>query len=301
MKILFALPGHLKTVPMGQFCVEALNELGHMVISFDFKSSLRDKLLDRWARLTQSGQREAKNSTNQRLRNLVEHTRPDLFIALFGFDISEQSLTYLKQKHIPSACWWINDPFQFQRSLKQAPHYDFVFSNSAGSVAQYQAAGIRHANFLPTACHPAVHRPVPAKAEYQCDVCFAGDWSPVREQVLTELAPQFDVKIFGPWKKKLTANSILQRNLNDGFFTPLAHDPVVLSRCSNRNRFMTKIRNAQQKLTNFFINGGRFGLKFFNFAAHFFHLAQQSCCVLFIFLHLSNFLIYFVLLSLEIF
>lgn len=220
MKILFALPGHLKTVPMGQFCVEALNELGHTVIPFDFKSSLRDKLLDRWARLTQSGQREAKSSTNQRLRNLVEHARPDLFIALFGFDISEQSLAYLKQKHIPSACWWINDPFQFQRSLKQAPHYDFVFSNSAGSVEQYQAAGIKHASFLPTACHPAVHRPVPAKAEYQCDVCFAGDWSPVREQVLTKLAAQFDVKIFGPWKKKLAADSILHRNLNDGFFTP---------------------------------------------------------------------------------
>lgn len=220
MKILFALPGHLKTAPMGQFCVEALTELGHTVIPFDFSTSLRDKLLDRLTAFTKPDKREAKPRTGERLRNLIDGTQPDLFIALFGFDISEQALAYLKQKQIPCACWWINDPFQFERSLRQAPHYDFMFSNSAGSVEQYQAAGIKHAYFLPTACHPELHRPVPAKAKYQCDVCFAGDWSPLREKVLSGLAGQFDVKIFGPWGKKLAADSKLHRNLTDGFFTP---------------------------------------------------------------------------------
>lgn len=220
MKILFALPGHLKTVPMGQFCVEALTELGHTVIPFDFSTSLRDKLLDRWTAFTGLSDQEARPSTNGHLRNLIDDTQPDLFIALFGFDISKQSLAYLKQKRISSACWWINDPFQFQRSLKQAPYYDLIFSNSAGSVEQYRAAGIKHAYFLPTACHPALHRPVLAKARYRCDVCFAGDWSPLRERVLTGLAELFDVKIFGPWRKKLAADSKLHRNLTDGFFTP---------------------------------------------------------------------------------
>lgn len=220
MKILFALPGHLKTVPMGQFCVEALAGLGHTVIPFDFSASLRDKVLDRLAKQAGSGSREIKASTNRRLRKLVEETRPDLFIALFGFDISAQSLAWLKQQQIPTVCWWINDPFQFQRSLKQAPGYDYIFSNSAGSVEEYRAAGIRHAYFLPTACHPSLHRPVPAKAEYQCDVCFAGDWSPLREKVLTNLAEQFDLRLFGPWKKKLAPGSRLHACLTDGFFTP---------------------------------------------------------------------------------
>ncbi len=36
MRILLALPGHFKTVPMGRFTLAALRELGHTVEVFDF-------------------------------------------------------------------------------------------------------------------------------------------------------------------------------------------------------------------------------------------------------------------------
>lgn len=220
MKIFFAVPGHLKTVPMGKFCLEALRALGHEVSVFDFHPGFRDRLKNRLGRYLPDHASEEQASVNKRLRKAVDRARPDVFITLFGFDISIESLDYLRKNGIPSACWWINDPFQFQRSLKKAPHYDYVFSNSAGSAEQYRAAGIANAFFLPTACDPSVHHPVPPKDKYRCDVCFAGDWSPVREQILGALAERFEIRIFGPWKKKLRTDSPLHQYLSDGFFTP---------------------------------------------------------------------------------
>lgn len=219
MKILFATPGHLKTVPMGKFCADALSDLGHELCVFDYRSTPIDKLRNKLTQFSRAG-KEEKHATNVRLRRAIEEFKPDLFLTLFGFDISTETLDALRRKDIPSACWWINDPFQLGRSLKKAPHYDYVFSNSAGCLDQYTEAGTRHAFFLPTACDPNIHRPVAPRKDYECEVCFAGDWSPLRERMVETLTGHFDVKIFGPWSKKIAANSPLHRHLHDGFFTP---------------------------------------------------------------------------------
>lgn len=219
MKILFATPGHLKTVPMGKFCADALKELGHEILVFDYRATVADKLIGGVAGSLSSGHEE-KRGTNMRLRRAIDRFEPDLFLTLFGFDISIDSLDYLREQGVPSACWWINDPFQLPRSLKKAAHYDYMFSNSAGCLDQYLEAGARHAFFLPTACDPGTHRPVAARPEYECEVCFAGDWSPLRERIVEKLVDHFDVRIFGPWGKKIAPESRLHQRLKDGFFTP---------------------------------------------------------------------------------
>lgn len=201
---------------MGRFSAEALKELGHEVVMFDYAPSALDKIRQRLSR----ARGEARRPVNRRLRRVIDEARPDLFVTLFGFDVSPESLEYMRKRNLPSVCWWINDPFQFERSLKKARHYDFVFSNSSVSPLEYRRAGVRHAHFLPTACAPAIHRPVPAAEPYRCEVCFAGDWSPLREQVMEGLAGRFEVRIFGPWSKKLKADSPLRPKLVNGFFSP---------------------------------------------------------------------------------
>src|SRR5262249_12894264 len=70
------------------------------------------------------------------------------------------------------------------------------------------------------ACEPSVHRPLPAQAPV-CDVSFAGDWSAMREQLIGWLVEKrIDVRIFGPWRRKLPKNSLLRPRLEHGFFTP---------------------------------------------------------------------------------
>ncbi|MDP2751664.1 MAG: hypothetical protein Q8O31_03550 [Rhodocyclaceae bacterium] len=128
MKILLAHPGKLKTVPMGQFVGDALRELGHEVVDFDFSSQWHDKLLEH---LTG---RAPHQCANQRLIQVADAIHPDLMLAIFGFDLTPESLEYLKSRSIVRACWWLNDPFQFDRSLTKANHYDFLFSNALTQV-----------------------------------------------------------------------------------------------------------------------------------------------------------------------
>ncbi len=182
---------------------------------------------------------------NRRFRRDFFAQQPDLVLTIYGFNLSPESLALVRRQGVPLVCWWLNDPFQFQRSLKRAAHYDFVFSNCAASVKAYAAAGIKNAWHLPVGCAPAVHRVVGPEKDYACEVCFAGDWNPLRANALTDLVGKFDVKIFGPWRKHLPPDSPLLPALTDGFFTPeemvrmFASTKVVLNLHSWHGKFST--------------------------------------------------------------
>jgi len=222
VKILLAVPGHLRTVPMGSYCAAALRGLGHEVAVFDSQRRWPDKLLraagSPWVLSRYRG------LTGSLLVRRARRERPEVFLALFGFDVAEEAVQTLRSWGVVTACWWLNDPFQFPRSLRQAPWYDFYFTNSRGCLADYAGAGVRGVSFLPLAADPEIHRrAVLAENEaatYRSDVCFAGDWSPLRQEWITRLLGEFRVRVWGPWGKKLGADSPIRRVLTDGFFTP---------------------------------------------------------------------------------
>ena len=114
MRILLAVPGNLKTVPMGRFAFDSLRELGHEVALFDYRLRPIDKLAARLAKLAGRDGEQAP-LVNRRLRALSDEFRPDLFLTIYGFNVSEETLRALRRLGVPSACWWINDPFQFER------------------------------------------------------------------------------------------------------------------------------------------------------------------------------------------
>jgi spore maturation protein CgeB len=161
---------------------------------------------------------------NARLVRLAQRERPDLFLALFGFDISEETIRTFRSLGILTACWWLNDPFQLPRSLRQASWYDWYFTNARGCLEEYWNAGVGAARFLPLAADVDVHRPPHLTREdgahYASEVCFAGDWSPLREDWVSRLLARHLVRVWGPWGKKLAPDSPVRRVLADGFFTP---------------------------------------------------------------------------------
>lgn len=220
IKILLAIPGHLKTVPMGHYCREAFVELGHQVTLFDFHPSAMDRLFDHLLPQDKTDPEARNRHMNRRFCKMIEAVKPDLLFTVYGMDLATSSLEYARSVGTVRACWWLNDPFQTHRYRTQALFNDYVFSNSSVSVDAHHQAGTPHAFFLPVGVSPAIHRPHPVEKQYASDLCFAGDWSPLREKFLTRLAQQFQVKIFGPWKKKLNKNSLLHPYVVDGLFTP---------------------------------------------------------------------------------
>jgi spore maturation protein CgeB len=213
MKILVAVPGNLHTVRMNRFVPDALTALGHQTHVVDYSPTLIEKLRRKLAR------REAAEVVEARLLAALEEHRPELFLTLYGVNVSQRVLRELRARGAVSANWWLNDPFQWQRALGILPAYDFAFTNAKYSVEQYAAAGLKHVRFLPSACDPSVHQPVAGEPE--CDLSFAGDWSALREQLLERLARAgVDVRVYGPWRRKLRAGSPLRAKLEHGFFSP---------------------------------------------------------------------------------
>lgn len=211
MRVLVAVPGNLRTVPMSRFVPDALAALGHEVRSVDYSLSLLEKL--------RSGAGPAA-AVQSRMLRAIEDARPELFLTLYGVNISGGVLAHLRGRGVTTANWWLNDPFQFERATSILPAYDFAFTNARGSLEAYAARGLRNVHFLPTACEPSVHRPLPLLPP-ACDLSFAGDWSAMREQLIGWLAGQgVDVRIFGPWRRKLPRRSPLRVRLEHGFFTP---------------------------------------------------------------------------------
>jgi len=211
MRVLVAVPGNLRTVPMSRFVPDALAALGHEVRAVDYSLSLLEKLTSRAV---------PAEAVQKRVLRAVEDARPELFLTLYGVNISGGVLAHLRQRGITTANWWLNDPFQFERAAAILPGYDFAFSNARGSLDAYATRGIRNVRFLPTACEPQVHRPLPSRAPL-CDISFAGDWSAMREQMIGALVARgVDLRIFGPWRRKLARRSPLRPRLEHGFFTP---------------------------------------------------------------------------------
>ncbi len=225
MRIFVASPGHLRTAPMGRYSAETFRQLGHEVEWFDAGSlTTGEKLLLRPLAKLRGESHFEKTRLNHRLLDAVAKFQPDLFLAIFGFDLFPETLAAIRARGTKTVCWWLNDPFQFERGLKIAPAYDHFLSNCAVSVARYRAQGIAAADYLPHAAFEAEHHPVTLsdaeRRTWQSEVCFVGDWGPVRQGILSMLSQRVDLRIWGPWRKHLTPKDRLWSRVVDGYFTP---------------------------------------------------------------------------------
>lgn len=209
------MPGHLKTVPMSDYTYRTLTSMGHEVSLHNFgRDNAMEALLKR---VSPCGFASHKN---EEMMRLIRAFRPDVFLTIFGFGHERAVIERIGSLRIPTICWWLNDPFQLERSLINASAYDFYFTNAKRSVDAYREAGLKHVYHLPVGCYPKTHMRLP---DLVCkyDVCFAGDWNPIRERVLLEIAKDARLAIYGPWKKKLNATSVLYPLVvKDGFFSP---------------------------------------------------------------------------------
>src|SRR6185295_14304536 len=79
MRVLVAVPGNLRTVPMSRFVPDALAALGHEVRAVDYSLSLLEKLTSRAV---------PAEAVQKRVLRAVEDARPELFLTLYGVNIS---------------------------------------------------------------------------------------------------------------------------------------------------------------------------------------------------------------------
>src|SRR5882672_9534966 len=116
MRMLVAVPGNLRTVPMSRFVPDAFAALGHEVRTVDYSLSLLEKLQSRFL-----SRRTPDQAVKERVLGAIEDARPELFVTLYGANIGPAVLAHLRGRGVTTANWWLNDPFQFERALKILP------------------------------------------------------------------------------------------------------------------------------------------------------------------------------------
>ncbi len=220
LKILLVYPIYGGSLPIAQYCSRALQALGHEVDVFDSSQ---------WYGMYQFMQRVTDQEPHVRqLQGLVANVlaeavvaralswEPDLLFALAQAPLSESALARLRKFEIPTAFWFVEDFRVMPYWERVGPLYEHFFCVQQGELMrQLHAKGGASVHYLPMACAPDAHKPLPLTAEerqeYGSDVSFVGAGYYNRRNFFPGLL-DFDLKIWGSdWEGCTPLKSVLQR------------------------------------------------------------------------------------------
>lgn len=205
LRILVVLPFYGGSLPIGRYCVSALQNLGHQVETFqapEFHEAFKAiKNLHLELQTHNYFEQSFLNLVSRLIQAKVEQSKPDLVLCLAQAPMSTQTLKRLRQDGVPTAMWFVEDYRLFTYWRTFAPHYDFFFViQKEPFLSELAAAGVENACYLPLAALPDFHKPsVPDSAEQQrfgSDLSFLGAGYPNRRVAFRRLLP-FDFKIWG--------------------------------------------------------------------------------------------------------
>ena len=189
----------------------AVGYLGHELISFEDRAFfLPGRLRDRWPVL----QRWDLERLNQNLVQCARHNKPDLCLVVGGQRTLPETVRAIKKLGIKTALWTTDAPVDFQNVLAAAPSYDQLFCAGSEALDIFQSHGLRHAQWLPFACDPHVHKPIALTPQeqhtYGKDIAFVGSFYHNRARLLESLV-DLDMQVWGPYWDRLDLGSPLRK------------------------------------------------------------------------------------------
>jgi spore maturation protein CgeB len=246
MKILIIRPFTRTAFELGGYCAKAFVQLGHEVMTFNFRYG------------HQSFLGKIRVLSNQmRLMKVIGGFKPKFVLVIKGDKIPPEMIIDIRKKFkIPLANYWIDDPLWIKISSQLSPFYDYFFTNDPRCVEAHQKAGCPNVNFLTFGCDPDLHRTVnlseDEKKKFGNEVCFTGTMVSQREKMLEALA-DFDLKIWWPFAIQYTDEDlkIKKRKIDSS--------SALFSRFTGRDVWgeeMVKVFNASKICLNIHSQGG---------------------------------------------
>ncbi|MBO4369165.1 MAG: glycosyltransferase [Desulfovibrio sp.] len=206
------------SLPIGRYCVQALESLGIAVRVFEapvFYSAFSGiKTLDLAPEHCAQLEHSFLQLVSQAIFAHVQSFEPHLVFALAQAPLSKNLLTRLKRIGIRCAMWFVEDYQLFQYWKLYAPLYDAFFVIQKEPFLTLLAdAGQKNALYLPMAALPTFHKKAELTPEerrfYGSDIAFLGAGYPNRRMAFRPLAGK-NFKIWGSdWDdESLLANNI---------------------------------------------------------------------------------------------
>lgn len=223
MKILLSGAFNPLFEALPEYLAAALKGAGHDLLIFDHRAFLlpgrlraRVPLLDRFDR----------DLLNARLVQTVRRTRPDRLVVNQGMVLNHRTIESIREMGVRCVNWFSDYPAEFEAGLRVAPAYDTFYLGSSYAARRHREAGHRHANWLPFACDPDVHRPLdtddpPEVRGSHAEVVFVGSYYPER-QILLRFLRGLPVSIWGPGWQRAAHDPHLASMIRGGALRPSA-------------------------------------------------------------------------------
>jgi spore maturation protein CgeB len=221
LKILVVLPMYGGSLPIGQYCAQALKDMGHLVEVFDAPEFYSAFTALKKLRVRSTDLEYLENSFLQVVSNAVrlkvENFEPHLVLALAQAPLTRQTLTHLRRDGVATAMWFVEDYRIFGYWRAFAPYYDFfAVIQKEPFFSELKKTGVHHFLYLPLAASPDFHRPLNLspveKKMYGSDVSFLGAGYPNRRKAFKYLL-HYDFKIWGTeWDGDVALAPLLQKN-----------------------------------------------------------------------------------------
>lgn len=205
LRVLVVLPMYGGSLPVGRYCVRALNGMGHMAEAFEAPAFHGAFSAVSELSITSERVSQLENGflqvVSQAILAKVEAFEPDLVLALAQAPMSMQALRQLRRDGVPTAMWFVEDWRLFTYWKAYASMYDyFGIIQEDPFFAELEAVGQENAVYLPMAADPSFHAPTELSSverrTFGSDVSFMGAGYPNRRQAFRQLI-KYDFKIWG--------------------------------------------------------------------------------------------------------
>ncbi len=264
-KILVVLPLYGGSLPIGEYCVQALKDLGHRVEVFEaakFHSSyvaLND--------LQVSAERNSylRNTFGSMLSEAVyakaERFAPDIVFAMAQAPLTRPILKRFEKDNIPTAMWFVEDYelFTYWRAYANLYKHFFVIQKDP-FLNLLKDGGHQSAHYLPLAAQPSFHKKIELDAhersKYGADLAFLGAGYANRRYEFRRLT-SYNFKIWGSdWEGDHFLASYLQNNGKR--VSP--EDSVKIYNATKINLNLHSSTQSQKKTMGDFVNPRTFEL-----------------------------------------
>lgn len=240
LRVLVVLPFYGGSLPIGQYCTQALRSLGHVVEEFDAPAFHGAFNALQGLQVTANRLEQLEGAflqvVSQAILAKAETFEPDLVLALAQAPMSRTLLRRLKREGIPTAMWFVEDHKVFTYWRAFAPLYDvFAVIQREPFLTELAEAGQANALYLPMAALPEFHLPLDLSAaeerQFGADIAFLGAGYPNRRVAFRPLA-QHDFKI---WGTEWEGESQLAHNVQRGGARISAADSVKIYNATRIN------------------------------------------------------------------
>jgi spore maturation protein CgeB len=205
LKILVVPPVYGGSLPIGHYCLRALNRLGHHAIMVD--NSGYHPLFKEVETITSNRfhQRQLQGSLTQHLSEIVMakclDQNPDVILALAQAPLTPDILDRMREFDMVTAFWFVEDfrELTYWKEVAERYSHFFAIQNRETFEASETLKGIDF-HYLPLGCDPSLHKPMKLNAteklRFGSEVSFVGAGY-YNRQMFFEGLLDFDFRIWG--------------------------------------------------------------------------------------------------------